>query len=869
MKDTMTENKVNKIQELVWKYFSAMRLYQPNTNASLKMLGILLYLAKTKVLFKSINVSSNDHSILLYIDKNYVETFAGTMSSSWANQGISNMAICTRILKDKNIGKIVGRYINDFRMVSDPIYIFEIADHLVYNQLSSKDYIEILDFAIQQHMLESGRMTGECYQSKEMTQLVAFIIGSSCDTIFNPFAGLLSYATEIKSYSQFEAIEINRDIWELGMIRAALSDRIESISSTLGDVANWPKKKYDGIVLTPPFRIKIDMADSIFNSREFSETVAMSRFETSTTEKGVLLTYVPLSVLFSVTEEKLRQNLTAKGYVDTIIILPSGLMTYTNIPIALVVLRKKHSTNLPIRMLDASSLFTEVNKRRVLDVDAVLKALEASMRVSIADIEANQWSWNINAYKDVPERQHPGDFVPKKFGEIVDEPNLERHFDDCKGHVVKISDLSDSPYDYIKSPSEFPMTDDLRNTVKCIEPVLLLSTIRTLNPTFCKATNETPIFVSKNVAVFKLSDSDVDTGYLCTELADAQISSLGAYIPYFTRSSILRMVLYFPPTKDEQEKYFIARKKEYILSKAKEEGLQEVIDQMKGDYLNEIRTRKHDMMPHVRQVDSACKNIELYLSHRQEIGDNEFIQGIKEEVTNQKRAIKSLTTLLKIFSREEQFGTPEVINLDRFLTKHFLNGRNYTIDHITDYIAMLEYGINLPKYLKIHSKVYRVEQTQTEKSVLSDVGIDALILQKDGVTNSSTIQDYAEGINVLMAPDDLLRLCDNIVNNAVKHGFTDSSRKDYSIVSELTIDRERDMFRIDFRNNGTPIPKGLDKYRYGIRGEKAGNTAGNGEGGHIVKSIVEHYGGDYDIFSEKTENGDLTTVRIYLPIYRS
>jgi signal transduction histidine kinase len=322
------------------------------------------------------------------------------------------------------------------------------------------------------------------------------------------------------------------------------------------------------------------------------------------------------------------------------------------------------------------------------------------------------------------------------------------------------------------------------------------------------------------VAAFKLSDADIDMGYLCTELEDAQISPSGAYIPNFTRSSILRMKLYFPPTLDEQKKIYLARKKESVLSKAKEAGLQEVIEQMKGDFLNEIRTRKHDMMPHVRQVASACKNIDYYLSHRQEISDNEIFEGIKEEVTNQKHAIESLTTLLKIFSREEQFGTPEVINIDKFLTEHYTNGRNYTILHETDYIEINEYG-NIPE------------------------------------------------IDVNMAPDDLLRLCDNIVNNAVKHGFTDPQRTDYCIVSELTIDRERDMFKIDFRNNGTPLPKGLDKNRYGIRGEKAGNTAGNGEGGHIVKSIVEHYGGDFDIFSDETEKGYLTTVRIYLPIYRS
>ena len=42
----------------------------------------------------------------------------------------------------------------------------------------------------------------------------------------------------------------------------------------------------------------------------------------------------------------------------------------------------------------------------------------------------------------------------------------------------------------------------------------------------------------------------------------------------------------------------------------------------------------------------------------------------------------------------------------------------------------------------------------------------------------------------------------------------------------------------------------FDKRLYGIRGEKAGRTAGSGIGGHIVKSFVENYNGDYDLFMD-------------------
>lgn len=264
----------------------------------------------------------------------------------------------------------------------------------------------------------------------------------------------------------------------------------------------------------------------------------------------------------------------------------------------------------------------------------------------------------------------------------------------------------------------------------------------------------------------------------------------------------------------------------------------------KAEYMDEVRSRKHDMMPHIRQISCARKNLNYYLLHRDSFDEKEYYNGMKEEVENMKNAVKSLSTYMEIFSREEKFGTPEVINIDQFLIEHFNDGQNYDIDHDTNYLAMSEYGFEIPELL-----------------------INPLYINGGNFRSLRDFPSYVEGINVFIAKDDLLRLCENIIGNAVKHGFTDPERTDYSIVTELSVDKECKMFRIDFRNNGNPLPVGLDRQRYGLRGEKAGVTGGTGEGGWIVKSIVEHYNGDYDIFCEPSGDEFLTTVRIYLPIY--
>lgn len=847
MKNQMVENKVNGVKEMVWRYMSATRSFQPNTNVSLKMLGALLYLAKTKNLCQASNIDSNDSSILFYMDLSYADTFSGSIRASWEEKGIYNMGICSKLPNDDKLAEIISLYAKDFRKFNAPAELFAFAEKLIGMDLVSEDYLEAYNFAIQQHSTAFGKHFGEFSQPKEMTRLVAALISPSCNTIFNPFAGCLSYATEIAHYTHFDAIEISQDIWELGVFRAALSDRNDFISMTLGDVSNWPSKKYDAIVSTPPLRVRMNMPDSISNRAELSDTVVLRRFESSTSENGELFTYVPLSVLVSYSEKDLRDlrhELTSKGFVDTIIILPAGIMSHTSISMALVVLRKAHTVDMPIRMVNAGSLFTEIGKRRVLDVEAVLSALDdpsKSLKVSVSEIESNQWSWNVNAYRESAERQHPEEYVQKKLETIVENPVLERHFDDSKGNVVKISDLSDSPYDYLKSPSDFPVGDDLKNTVKCSEPVLLLSMVRALKPTFCDASKEKPIFVSRNIAAFRLSDPGIDTGYLCCELSDAHLIPAGAFIPNFTRSSILHMNLYFPPTIEEQKKLFQVRKKEAKLSQAKELGLQEVIDSMKAEYINIIRTRKHDMRPYVRELGSVERIMRHYVSQKEAMED--FTEKMTSLLDKYHIALKKLSELIDIFSEEEKFGKPVAFNVDKFLYDLEINNdeevSGYTLEYDCDDNALQEYGLPVHKsWSIIHS--HRIDWLSCLKE--KDADIVPLIVD--------------------IAPLDFERMVRNIIENARTHGFTNPKRDDYFIGVYLTVNAERDMFQIDFSNNGTPLPKGMDKSRYGLLGEKAGITGGTGRGGYVVKSIVEHYHGDYDIFMD----GERTVVRILLPI---
>ena len=278
------------------------------------------------------------------------------------------------------------------------------------------------------------------------------------------------------------------------------------------------------------------------------------------------------------------------------------------------------------------------------------------------------------------------------------------------------------------------------------------------------------------------------------------------------------------------------------LSMLKEQ--QEKFSIMKTEYINEVRMRKHDMRPHMKQLNSAKNLMQHYVDNMDKIDDVK--QHLCHQLTRFHDALNHLSDLIEHLSDEEKFGEPERFSITDYFKKLVseLKNSGYDIEYFIDSVA-------IENYLKVNVDEY-IEHTITLANAQDEE------FKKRGYTFPMH-WSYA-----MIAPIDFDRMVQNILENARKHGFTDSARSDYKVWIVLSVDEKRNMYVIDFKNNGTRLPKGMTKERYGIRGEKAGLNGGTGSGGYIVKSIVTHYGGDYDIFYN--DENKLTTVRVYLPI---
>ena len=250
------------------------------------------------------------------------------------------------------------------------------------------------------------------------------------------------------------------------------------------------------------------------------------------------------------------------------------------------------------------------------------------------------------------------------------------------------------------------------------------------------------------------------------------------------------------------------------------------VQAMKTEYINEVRMRKHDMGQKVFDLINTEDLMRYYVENRET--ESDLWPQIEEQLDHFRKTINELSDMLEQLSEEERFGTPELIDLN-------------------DYFAGIQHSSNINGFKLSY---------QLDKDSILDLQLSRM--KDKNMMDMSSIRAIP---TVFISKNDLQRVVGNILANAQKHGFVDPNRKDYEVIIRLEFNAERGMYHIDFRNNGQPLPEGLNKMRYGIKGEKAGQTAGTGLGGSVVKSIVEHYKGDYDVMMD----GDWTVIRVYLP----
>ena len=269
-----------------------------------------------------------------------------------------------------------------------------------------------------------------------------------------------------------------------------------------------------------------------------------------------------------------------------------------------------------------------------------------------------------------------------------------------------------------------------------------------------------------------------------------------------------------------------------FLSDANYEALMSTQQELKKnheDYKKAVRMRKHALTQSLSSIEAVFYALNAYrLQHEGKLSDRDIISRRKGTTVQDafdfiEPSLKNMmVTLEHIADVEYNFGNIEGINPEEF---------------IEDYIAKHENGWLNFKPIVTWEKGHNL--------VANDV--------IDPKTGNVILRKGTPAHQLHFAKDALEHIFNNIISNAVAHGFTDVNRKDYQLQFSWYSDGIALIVEID--NNGTPIPANRDTaslLEYGV--STALHTDGhNGIGCNEIDDIMRRYGGKVELVSTPDE----------------
>lgn len=284
--------------------------------------------------------------------------------------------------------------------------------------------------------------------------------------------------------------------------------------------------------------------------------------------------------------------------------------------------------------------------------------------------------------------------------------------------------------------------------------------------------------------------------------------------------------VYVPKQDKEQMSHFLEEKFRDSMSDKEKELIEE-----RNKYERNVRLRKHALTQSVSSFGALFNTLNKC---RQRNGgvlhDEDIVSPISKKTVAQifdtlaARMSSIQEKLSKIADVEFDFG--ESVNID-------------PEEFILNYIDSKENG-----WLNFHG------ETGWDKTKTFNKSKEDYRLPSDG----SLVLAKGEPICTFSFPKKALEhIFNNIVSNALAHGFTDEKRNDYKI--RFSWETQGMDLIVTVENNGSPLPEGVqpeDILSYGFS-TKLNVDGHNGLGGSEIESIMRDYKGKVEVISQPDE----------------
>lgn len=691
---------------------------------------------------------------------------------------------------------------------------------LIFNQLNkieNLNYASFFENILSIYVSDSGIKYAEFGQPIEVTKLISRLaLDKKIETAYNPFAGYASYPIENPNI-RFCSQELNHHTWLIGKIRLFLNDLNSEDYLCEDSIDNWKGdfNKFDLVVSTPPFGMPIRKQNKLSFGVEFKHKIIegyiIEKSLGSIKVDGMAEIIVSPRFLFDKMENDFKEFLISSSFLHSIILLPPNIFSNTSIQTAVIKITKSHNDG--VIMVDGTSFYKKGRDRNILETENILSAIEKFdskyvQRVSFDSIREKKLNLNPSLYVNNLSStiNIPEGYQLCKVGNLVTSYNGNRCQMD-KAIIVRGQDLANSKFDFEKS-FQYLSYEQTNKKVSILDRDLLLI-LRTgnLKPTLFRYKEGIDVCCNPNIFTFEIDQSKVDSLYLINELSKEYVSkqiairTFGTTIPAISKPDFLDIEILIPGIEKQslevQRAMYENDKYNYSLSKAKELGLEALLEKQRKDYIEEIRIKKHCLRQYLADITSGVSALTKYVD-KHNLGEGVFSEilnmTLSDHLGRLSNTVDEMDAKLELLTQTKDFGEPAKINLLSFLKK-IKGTKDYKVEHL-----------------------FKVSK-----------GVGYIV--------SINESDFSEVIQ-------------NIVSNAVKHGFA-NGRTGNVVRIELSYDSDDNMYVVNISNNGKPMPKGMDSKRYGIKGEIAGDTGHEGIGGYRVKSIIEHFKGSYSVYNDE------------------
>lgn len=675
------------------------------------------------------------------------------------------------------------------------------------NEFLNENFPEIFESVLYRISQSQGRYAGEFIQPVELTRFICGLAElPEKASVFNPFGGLASFGIYFNQGQDYFGQELNQKTWALGALRLLAHKRPgETRYVCDNSILHWPtnSEKFDLIVANPPFGMRLGQQyKEVEPDFRTIEQFLLEKGVHSLKRKGKLIALLPQGILFrGMQERRLREYLVEEDLLDTIILLPGGLLLNTGIPLVIIVLNRDKKMPGKVRFIDGKKyVVSKSPKEKVLNDYAFGSVIhgknqDADIIRIVENEQIKSFDYNLN--------------VPRYFQPTISGIKLKNILEFIKGQkgdlpslgrLIRIRDLKDDKFDFKLDISNIKPTELSRPDLRIISESCLLLAVRwrILKPTFFEFKGD-QIFCGLDIIAFKVNESIADPFYLINELhADYVRDQIESYrlgtsvVPFLRKDDLLEVVVKLPSLEEQR---------------AKVQGIFELSDKVKKlqRESNTLANSKHD------KTFNEFASLKHTLGRpRQNILD--WSDNLLHFLNTKPDGFDSINKAFADFYENDIISVLIEIKRDvNFITDVLEKGENgFVIEEFEKEIIPLADINNIVTELSTNRFNFRIKKLLLKSEKLKERGI--------------------YGNKIL-----LKTLLDNILTNANKYGY---NRKDPSNEVVIDLTEVEDSLLFEVRNNGNPFPKNYDREKFITKYSTADTSSGSGLGGYDIHRIA-------------------------------